>query len=372
MELLLEYIYDALNKKRSVVSVFIDFRKAFDTINHKILLDKLSVYGIRGLPLQLLTSYLTGRTQCVRIGSTKSTNKIVTCGIPQGSCLGPLLFLFYVNDLPNVSEHLSSVLFADDTTVFKSGDNLSQLTRHVNEDLVKIKSWCDANRLSLNIPKTSTTLFTFSNFEAQNVLIDNIPLATVSKSNFLGICVDNKLNFSSHIQNICSKLSKSTGIFYKLKHYVPQSVLIQLYYSLIYPYLIYGNILWGSTYTTHLKPLEVMQKKIIRAITNSPYNAHTTSLFKLLKILKLHDIHTFCIAKKMFYSHEDLCFATPHSYNTRNSSDARPSFQRLTTTQQSIKYVGPKVWNSIPSNVRCISSFNKFKSELKKHLIAQY
>ena len=134
-------------------------KKTFDTVNHKILVDKLRVYGIRGLPLQLLESYLANRFQCVRVGSESSSQCLINVGVPQGSVLGPILFLYYINDLPNVSELMNTILFADDTTLYASSVDSGALVEELNTELKKIYNWTCSNRLSLNVAKTYAILF---------------------------------------------------------------------------------------------------------------------------------------------------------------------------------------------------------------------
>ena len=157
-----------------------------------------------------------------------------------------------------------------------------------------------------------------------------------------------------------------------MKTYLPRKVLIQLNYSLAYPYLSYCVNIWGSTYETHLKPIEILQKKIIRLVTNSSYDAHTTPLFRNLNVLKLRDIYKFHAALFMY---EKILSETPaprHSYSTRFNSEIRSDFHRLTVTQHSLSFTAPKIWNTIPLSIRSITKLKPFKKSLKQFLIDQY
>ena len=260
---LTEFIYRSLNKKLHTISVFVDLKKTFDTVNHDILLRKLSCYGIRGIPLGLIKNYLNTRSQCVKIGSVSSGYKTINIGVPQGSIMGPLLFLLYINDLPNVSSVLSSVLFADDTTLFASDICHYRLIESFNSELEKVAMWTKANMLSLNVNKTFAVSFT--NREPGDcfhmLFFDGEQVQFNTSGKFLGLIIDSSLNFRDHISMIYNKISKTIGIFYRLKQIVPDYILLNLYYTFIYPYLLYCNVIWGGTHITVLAPLRILQKK---------------------------------------------------------------------------------------------------------------
>ena len=151
--LLIDRITEALHKGDCVVSIYLDFSEAFDTVNHEILLQKLSTYGIQDIALEWFRDYLTNRSQCVTYNFKKSAKENITCGVHQGSILGPLLFLVYINDLAMVSDAFLSALFEDDTNLFISGHDIETLCNKINEDLEKIQEWLCANKLSLNVMK---------------------------------------------------------------------------------------------------------------------------------------------------------------------------------------------------------------------------
>uniref|UniRef100_A0A3P9L4Z8 Reverse transcriptase domain-containing protein n=1 Tax=Oryzias latipes TaxID=8090 RepID=A0A3P9L4Z8_ORYLA len=214
-----EEITNALDKKKYAAGIFIDLKKAFDTLNHDILLDKLEVYGIRGLALTWVKSYLTGRKQFVKIDEYTSETKEISCGVPQGSILGPLLFNIYINDIFNVSKLMKLILFADDTNIFYSTDNQRELIKVVNTELNKIKLWMDYNKLSLNLNKTKVMFF--GNYNANKELsieINNVFIERVTEIKFLGVFIDDKLSWKPHIRHIQTKVSKSISIVNKSKH----------------------------------------------------------------------------------------------------------------------------------------------------------
>ena len=370
---LTESIYDSLNKKSIHLSVLVDFKKAFDTISHGILINKLYCYGIRGYPLNLIESYLNERKQYVCIGSKVSQTKEVCAGIPQGACLGPLLFLVYINDLPNVSPELQSLIFADDTTLSMNNKKFFSLIQKVNHELIKVKIWTVANKLTINVAKTNVIVFSKLNFpqvlnfpiKIENEIVNMVPICK-----FLGVFIDEKLSFASHIKYITSKIARNTGILYKIKNHLPLQARLNYYYSFIYPYLTYNVISWGGTYNSHLSNLITQQKRIVRAIADAPFLEHTTPIFLRLKLLKFPDVYKFHVALHMYENHGK--YRRTHNVNTRFRNFSLPSFNRLTICQHAISYQGPTIWNELPNALKEISSKNVFKTHLKLFFLNQY
>ena len=293
---------EAIDNNLYTCGVFIDFSKAFDTVNHEILLKKLESYGIRGMPLKWFTSYLNNRQQYVAIGHTESLRQAMTCGIPQGSTLGLLLFLLYNNDLPNCSETLTFRIFADDTNLFASARDLKNLETLINSELGKVKVWCDVNKLSINFIKTNYMIIK-SNRKASSsieVKLQNIDgssylLDRKDHIKYLGVMIDESLSWKYHISYTCSRISSNIGVISKLRHCLSIHQLKQLYYNLIYPYLSYAIIAWGSAYKTHLKRLQSKQNTVLRlmffATTSGPYTESALPFLNLLDVLTVNNVY---------------------------------------------------------------------------------
>ena len=243
--------------------------KAFDSVNHEILLTKLEHYGIRGAVLDWFKSYLSDRKQYVSVNGSNSSYLSITSGVPQGSVLGPLLFLIYINDLPLSSSKLSFYLFADDTNIYCESDNLYKLQRTVNKELRKVKLWLDVNKLSLNIDKTNFIIFKSPHLpsDAVSIKIGNLPIKQSRYVKYLGVLLDENLSWKYHLTELSKKLARTCGMFFKVRHFLPINVLICLYNSLFSPFLQYGILVWGLTYETYINPVLLLQKRVIRAIS---------------------------------------------------------------------------------------------------------
>ena len=259
-------ISQAIDRKEFSVGIFLDLSKAFDTVDHDILIKKLHNYGIRGTPLLWFKDYLTHRFQQVKCNGFYSTFQLIKFGVPQGSILGPLLFILYINDLPNSSSLLEFVLFADDSNVFLSHSSYDDLIRLLNEELLNISRWFKVNMLSLNLNKTNYILFSSNRKACPNslgtVIIDAKEIPQVSSVKFLGVYVDQHLTWKTHIEQISRKIAINIGIIKRISYILSPHILLTLYYTMIYPYLSYCNMVWASNYKSRLHGLAILQKKL--------------------------------------------------------------------------------------------------------------
>ena len=380
----MNYVSRAIESKLVSIGIFLDLSKAFDSVNHSYLLQKLSFYGIRGISLNWFENYLNNRKQFVIIDQQSSDLCNVVTGIPQGSILGPPLFLLFINDLHYASSKLSFILFADDTNMFLSGKSVQQLNRDSKTELEKVSCWFYANKLKVNMTKTNYMVFKGRNInfdvDELHVQLNDEYLSRVCSTKFLGIYVDEGLNWKPRVNHIASKISSAIGILYVVHKLFPLPILCNLYNTLLLPYLSYANIVWGNCSVTLLNRLLVLQKKAIRLITKSSYRAHTAPLFKRMNILNVNSIYIMQLGQFMFqYKHNNLppvfddlfiLNSSIHSYATRNANSFHIPIARTLFLQKRIPFNGPMLWSHLPPDIKHCSSLYSFKAKLRLFLLS--
>jgi hypothetical protein len=272
---LLKEIINALNNKRIVGGIFCDLHKAFDCVNHEILLAKLEFYGVTGNFLKLIKSYFEHRYQRVKIcgklnhDTVYSEWKRIKYEVPQGSVLGPLLFLIYINDLPKaVNAIYTPVLFADNMSVIITSMNSRDFCDNIMSALEKVNNWFTTNLLSLNLDKTNFMHFKTKNSHNIDFLINYGTANITSRPDikFLGLTLDNRLNWKAHIDNIFSKLSRSSYTIRILKQTLSQDILLMTYFAYFHSTMSYGIIFWGNS--SYAIKIFKLQKRIIRGVKN--------------------------------------------------------------------------------------------------------
>ena len=262
-------LLDALSKKEIALLLLIDFSKAFDMVDHTILLNKLHHYGIRGIAHDWIKSYLKNREQYVHIKGKNSSRKSLEYGVPQGSILGPLLFVIYINDIPEIQRFAKFILYADDANIILTGKNMHEIEEKFCQLSSALVKWVSCNGLSLNIKKTNYMIFSHKNRNTEynfQPKINNVPIIEKNSARFLGIIIDNNLNWTEHIRAIASKMSRYLGIMYKLKSILPQAARLAIFHSFVQSHLNYCSLIWGFSAKSNIELLFRAQKKGIRSI----------------------------------------------------------------------------------------------------------
>lgn len=374
----LTHAYNSLDTREHLVSVFLDLSKAFDTLDHSILTSKLEHIGVRGGVLKWFSSYLSGRRQIVTVGGFSSGERALTMGVPQGSVLGPLLFLIYINDMSRSSNTLNFVHFADDTTLFLSGSDLGDVCDVVNGELTRVDEWLMVNMLSLNVLKTTYMVISHSNVPNDLAIkIRNVNLERASVAKFLGVLIDDKLTFRNQVDSLCKKISKSVGVLYKLSKFVPPPILRILYFSLVQSGLIYGITSWGGSSDTNLNRLKSLQDRAVKMLpvkddaleVRLPAVLDLTSLYKYFCGIKTYK--SFILGQHEFFVTNFKRLIPDHGYRTRHKAagNINVPFCCKSRCQQSFLFNASKIWNDIPIVIRNSPSLFVFKNKFKQHLL---
>jgi hypothetical protein len=381
-----------LDEKKLPLSVFIDLTKAFDTIDHEILIKKLQHYGIKDLALSWFQNYLNNRMQYVQIENFKSSVNPITTGVPQGSILGPLLFIIYVNDINTISRKFSCILYADDTSLctticaHQQHPNGKDISQNINKELQLVYEWLTANKLSLNVAKTKYMLFHHPQLHRNRIpnltlKINGTPIEKVTSFNFLGLTISETMSWYNHVEKISLKISKTVGVLCRLKNFLHKSILLKVYNSLIIPHLHYCVLCWGREKNRVLK----IQKKCVRILCNAKFNAHTDPLFRKLGLLKIQDIFDIqCV--KFFYKFRNNTLPgyfntfftineNIHGHNTRQIEHVHLYRYRTNINKNQIRHFIPNLINNLSGEIRnkiATHSITSVTSALKKMYIEKY
>ena len=361
--------------------IFIDLKKAFDTINHDILLSKLSGYGLDSRTIDWFRSYLTNRFQRCIVNGALSEPGLVSCGIPQGSNLGTLLFLAYINDLPSCLSAATPRMYADDTSISFTGMSVPEIEVKMNSELANLNEWLRANKLSLNTTKTEVMLIcSRQRLAAQarkelSVETENIGIKQVVKAESLGVIIDTTLSWDEQITKMTKKISSCLGVIKRARKFITEDCAIQLYNALIAPHFDYCSEVWGDTYDAHLDRLQKLQNRAARIVTKSGYYASGKQLLKKLSWDNLEKRRRKRKATMMFKIMNNMAplylqrlfNKAEKTYSLRDTKGAlalpKPRTEYL---KKSLSYSGATLWNSLPLNIREITKLSKFKSQLNE------
>ena len=363
---------------------FIDLEKAFDTVDHDILMAKQRFYGAEGVELDWLISYLCNRNQCCKVNGKTSETQDIQCGVPQGSCLSPLLFLIYINDLPFALQRTKVTMYADDTSISYSLKSVSDLCNAINSDLQNLSSWLQGNKLSLYVAKTqSMILGTVPNLRRLDSNDSNsFPLFQINGNEiestgnikYLGVQIDPSLNWKEQINVAIGKISRGIGMLKYAKRYLLLQTIQRMFFSLVDSHFRYCCSVWGCAGDTTLRKLQKLQNRAARVVTNSPFDHASLPLSKLgwLTVKEMIDFETACMVykalhgfappymKSMFHKLSESCNRTLRNAST----DIRIPLCKTSNGQRSFSYRGVPVWNQISLEIKTAPSLAAFKTKL--------
>ncbi|KAG6440382.1 hypothetical protein O3G_MSEX001260 [Manduca sexta] len=370
---------NSIDNRIPICALYMDMTKAFDYVDHEILIHKLERYGIRGKGLELLSSYLSDRHQCTKTTNINIYNKLETkyrskfrnikYGVPQGSVLGPLLFLVYINDLPNNINH-PTVLFADDSTIVIKYDKNYKYEDEINNTLEQSIEWLEQNNLRINLEKTQFMQFSQRQITQQlNIKYNRVTINETNATKFLGLIIDSKLNWKQQIQAVCKKINCSAYALYKLSKVVNRDAVLTAYHGYVESILRYGIIFWGNS--TDKNDVFVSQKKCIRAICNLPPRESCEPYFKSLKLLTFPSLYIYEVAV-FIKTHGHLFEMRPPTdtrLRTREANSLSIGRSNTALLQKSIYRMGPAIYNKLSPTIKDVEQINLFKSKFKNFLI---
>lgn len=363
-----------------VGAVFYDLSKAFDLVDHTILLSKLPYYGISGNALQLIRSYITNRKQFVEINGAKSKTGTVEYGVPQGSVLGPLLFTLYINDISNMNLYGKLVLYADDIALLYPYHHIAILKGQMEQDAAKIMGYCRVKKLVINTNKTKVIRFRprCPQYDQEfHIQIGDLKIVECQMLKYLGIHMQNNLAWNVHMDELRKKVAPAIGILHKFRNTFNVKTKLLLYNSLIQSHFNYLAMIYAHKNNIYLKSLQRTQNKALKIVFNLSRFYPTTELYKHIakNILPIHGTYELQVLTYMFkvihdIGHRSIQFEINQTLvNTRNNSVLRVKRCRLELTKQKIEHNGCLFFNHLPNNIKNITRISFFKKEIKSFLL---
>lgn len=356
----------------SIVAVFLDLKRAFETIDREILLKKLRLYGVCDREWKWFESYLSNRSQRARVNGETSSARVNNLGVPQGSVLGVFLFLLYINDFKKCLKYCSMKLFADDSLIYICGKNSEDMCAKLNEDLKRLDIWLKMNKLKVNVNKTKYMKFGMN--DNIDVRMDNEPLVCVESIKYLGCVIDKKLNLKEHANHICAKISKKVYFFSRIRKNLTLNASTVLYNAIILPHFNYcSTLLFGSNADVKQR-LQRLQNKSMRIILRLNVYTPIRVLLECLCWMNVKQKLMFDAMIFIFKLRNDMLpeylsdglveVAAVQPYSLRNGTNLRPERCRLSSTQSSIFYDGINYFNNLPNSVKSETNMNAFKKKL--------
>lgn len=381
-----DYILSNMDHGEVTGAVFLDLKKAFDTVDHGVLLSKLSSLGIMGKELNWFSNYLSNRQQCTVIANVHSDYKQISVGVPQGSILGPLLFISFINDLPNVICKSKIVLYADDTAIMYNSKSLTEVNTVLNEELVNVANWMSTSKLTVNASKTKVMVFG-SQRKIKNSLLDirlnNVKLDQVLVFKYLGLWFDPCLKWDTHIEKIASKISQKTGVLRRIRQYIDQTTMGMMYNALILPHIDYCCPIWTSTASKYVNKIQILQNNVARLTLRCKIREkHVSEIYNELKWMNVQQRTEYfklallyrCIngLAPDYLSDDILIRMKPHRYGTRSQTTTNITVELTKTDwgRHTFKNSGARLWNHLPCHVKNSLSMQAFKKNVKHAILA--
>ena len=377
---MVDQITSSLQEKFITCVLYVDLKKAFDTVSKDILLKKLAFIGVRGKLHEILKSYLTNRKQKTQVNAHLSEETNVEMGVPQGSILGPLLFIIYINDISNISKQADFYLFADDTAIAVRARKMPELRNKLDSVLNMITEWFCVNRLSLNVSKTFYQIFSKQVIHDLDVRVNGIQIGRKTAVKYLGIKVDENLKWQNHINSVAAVISRNIGVMGRARYYISSRYLLLLYNILVLPYLNYCAAVWGANHSTRIDKLLKLQKRALRIIDKKPYSYHTKELFIKYKVQRFPDlVKKQQIMILLGYLNKSLpqpiseMFKYHTPVGTRAAQHFKMPYARTNYKTFALSITAPKAWNTIICKIfKDLADVPRNKYTLKKYVVEYF
>lgn len=384
----MDKVNNGLNDGKYVSGLFIDIKKAFDTVNHDILLNKLYNCGFRGMTYNWLKSYLSNRKQCVKINGILSEMGEISCGVPQGSVLGASLFIIFINDLCSARFNGAVTAFADDTAFCYVDNSLESAFNQMCNDLNSLNWWFHINRLVLSTEKTTYINFSLRQnkpfqrnllYKCNNCLLrstmcnDCSIIQPSTNIKYLGVILDHQLSWKLHVEKVKKSSIAKIRLFYFLQCICPQRVLRSLYFALVNSKLEYGMVCWGGTYLTNLKPLITLQKLFVRVILKKGRFQPSYPCFKELNILPIRSLFIYKVLKIVREESTNIIGINKenrHEYTLRHEDRLLVPRPNLTFFTKTINFIAPRLYNSLPVYIKQSMRHRQYLKKLREWLLS--
>ena len=369
-------LYLAMNNNETTIAVYIDGMKAFDTVNHKILLDKLQFFGIKGKCADWLKEYLNNRKQCTIANNVVSKQEAITCGVPQGSVCGPLLFLLYINDISKSLKNCKVSLYADDTVLYYSSNDLNHPKTVVQTDLNELSKWCSKNKLTINCKKTKYCVYGMRSIVKKSKTIDMILslnesiLERVCSYKYLGFILDDQLSFNKHMSEMIGTVSHKLYLLSRIRRYLNKEACILIFKTMVLSILEYGDIIYAGATKANMDRIDKPFYRGLRICDASNIAINQNQLCEectIVPLEKRREAHLLLFMHKQSHKTELL-----KQTNIRTRLHAAPVFATYKPNnekaKQNVLYRGASAWNVLPSFDRNLN-FDDFKLKVKREIL---
>lgn len=374
----IENVKKSLDRGDVVGAVFLDLKKAFDTINHSLLLTKMSSFNFSTKAVQWFASYLQARVQCVKVNQEKSSLLNIKMGIPQGSVLGPLLFSLFINDLPLHCSGASFQLYADDAVLYAPAKSPELAADVLSACMADVGQWLNQNQLVLNFTKTVSMCFSIKKLDLNKrfkVNLQKEKIQSVIEFTYLGLVIDPQLNFTKHIKKISKTIQRNLNCFKLIRHYIPNQAALLYMHAMVFSHISYCMTVWGQAAPSATKHIGSLYNRAIKIMDKKPIRYHHCYILEKYKILSFESFSNLCFLKLIFKCINNLAPEPLSKFieiqnnqrvtRTSTNHNCTIPYCRTSFAQTAFSVKSCRLWNALPSDIKAISDFKKFTSRIK-------